>query len=258
MPGADLGSLAAQAQASLFGQVHAATSLINLHKANKIAKELGRTRPKYTIDKSVGDELSLAENELAGGMSARAEDAYNQGEDKNFASSLETILRGGGNVNSVGDIYGKSQAGRLRLSAMQDELRLKQIDNLVRAQRYSADQADKAWTINQYAPWADKAQANAQARQQAVAGVWEGLGTATSAGMNAASNAGGYPDTNFSYSNPDFFGPSLGRATNPRASVPNVGDTGMRPAPRSTNAFDYNYEFLDDPNWWLPEIDKGQ
>lgn len=244
--GFDVGSLASQGEGELLGKAQSAISLINFIKATKNAKALAKSRPKYKISPYAQDDLSLAESELSGGMSGRAETAYTQGADKDFSSSLEAILRGGGSVNNVGDLFGRSESGRMRLSVLQDNLRLKQIDNLVRSRRYMDEQKDKVFQINEYAPWKDKQMANSKAREDAAAGVWAGLETSGSAEMNAMSNAGGYPEDKYTYDNYRNFRTS--DMVNP--SFPNTNDTGERPVPRNKNMFDYNYDFLDDPNWW--------
>jgi hypothetical protein len=164
------------------GIAKTATSLVNKGKAKREAKELERTRPQFSVDKGYGQNLALAESNLQG-LSDSAENAYNQLADKQFSSSLDAILKSGGTATNVADVYGQGEEGRLRLAQLSDQMRLNQVNSLMRARESMADQNDKAFEFNQWRPWADKAQANAQARQGAEEGIWSGLQTAGSGAM---------------------------------------------------------------------------
>jgi hypothetical protein len=161
------------------------TNLVNAGKAKKEAKELARTRPQYKVDKGYGQNLSLAESNLQG-LSDTAENAYNQLQDKQFSSSLDAILKSGGTASNVADVYGQGEEGRLRLAQLNDQMRMSQINNVMQSRQQMADQNDKAFEFNQWRPWADKSQANAQARQGAEEGIWNGIQTVGSAGMQFA------------------------------------------------------------------------
>lgn len=161
--------------------IESAVGLINSFKTKKEAAELAKTRPVRQISPLVGENLSLAENELGNGMSSKAQAAYNAQLDRQQAGSLSAILRGGGDVNNISDVYGAGEEGRQRLAMITDQLRLKQIDNLVKARDNMVDEEDKNFLFNKYAPWADKSQAVAQQRQAANQQIWSGLQTFTGA-----------------------------------------------------------------------------
>jgi hypothetical protein len=277
MPGPEL-ELAAQAQNELIGKAQTIMGLINYRKATKLAKQLEKTRPKYKASPLADEDLSLAESDLAGGMSARAENAYKQQSDKQFSSSLEALLRGGGSVNNVADVFGNSQEGALRLAQMQDQLRLQQVNNVVRARRYKDEQLDKTFDFNEWRPWADKAQATAVARKEAQSAIWSGLQTSASATSNALSSAGQQQDFSSYFggggknnSGSGFIQPSMGSggdglsysspAFNPadnqsynwyqpdggKSQQPRVPAEDRQPL---TSFNDYNTDFLNDPTWW--------
>ncbi len=167
------------------GLAQTVSGIINSAKAKKIAKELEKSRPKYEISQLAEDDLALAESELAGGgMSARAESAYNNLNNQQFSSSLGAILRGGGSVNNVADIYGEGQEGRQRLALLNDQMRLQQIKNVMSVRDMYRDEQDKSFEFNEWAPWADKSQANAAAREKAQNQIWGGIGTVANAGIN--------------------------------------------------------------------------
>lgn len=170
------------------GIVEGAIGLINAGKTKREAAELARNRPQYEISPTVGQDLSLAESELGQGMSSAASKAYNDLNNGQFSTSLGAILRSGGTSNDIGSLYGNSQEGRLRLTMMKDQLRLNQIQNLVRARQNLQQEEQTQWQVDKFAPWQDKAQANAAARLGANSQVMEGLNTFGGGAMNAANS----------------------------------------------------------------------
>lgn len=168
------------------GAAQSIVGLINSKKTKKEAEQLKRTRPKYDISPEAKKGLSLTESELATGMSAKAEKAYNDIADRQFSTSLDAILKSGGSSNNIADVYSGSQQGRQNLAIMKDQLRMNQIQNLLNQQRYMQEQEDKQWQVNVDAPWKDAAQANAAARKQSQAMIWGGLGQIAGGGMGAA------------------------------------------------------------------------
>lgn len=158
---------------------------VNAHKTKKIAKELERTRPKYNISQLAKDDLSLAESEASnGGFSASAETAYNNLNNQQFSSLLDAILKGGGSVNNVSEVYGNGEEGRQRLALLSDQMRLAKINNLMKVRDMYRGEQDKEFQINQFAPYRDKVEANNNARTQAQNQLWGGIGTVADAGMN--------------------------------------------------------------------------
>lgn len=218
------------------GIAQTVVGLINAGKAKREAEKLERTRPKYAISPLAGQDLSLAESELgSGGLSATAENAYNSLNNKQFSASLGAILRGGGSVNNVADLYGNNEEGRQRLALLSDQMRLQKIDRLSRAREMMRDEQDKKWQINEFSPWRDKAAANAAARQGAEDMIWNGIGTTASAGMSyfgQKNNENNYND----YFNPPTQSSGI-TMDSPHSSFQPVMDS-----PHSQNIYDYNYQ----------------
>lgn len=163
------------------GAVQAGIGLIKGAKAKKEAKRLAESRPKYQESATAGQAVNLAESELAKGMSSRAEKAYLDANDRQLSASLSAILKGGGSVNNIGDVFGKSEVGKANLATMQDNLRLNQINNVVRAQQYKDEQDDKKFMYDIDALWKDSTQANAAARKDAANLTMAGINTFGSA-----------------------------------------------------------------------------
>jgi len=202
------------------GVVDTAVGLINKGKARREANRLARSRPQYAIDKGYGQNLDLAESELAGGgLSATAENAYNQLQDKQFSSSLDAILKGGGTATNVADVYGQGQEGRLRLAQLSDQMRLSKINNVMKSREQLADEEDKKFMYNVDAPWKNAVQANSAARQGADAQIWSGIQTVGSAGMQFADQQGQKKQQN------DYLNPSTGRnGNNSTYTVPGLSN----------------------------------
>lgn len=171
---------------AVLGTVQTVAGLINADKAKQEAKRLRNSRPKYDISPNVASEVSLAESELANGMSAAATQAYETGIDKDLSSTIDAILKSGGTPNNVAQAFDSSAEGRQRLALMKDSLRLNHVNNLVSAYRNQNTERDKQFEFNDWMPWADDAQANAQARQSASSQIWGGINTLGNAAMSFA------------------------------------------------------------------------
>src|SRR5687768_1629768 len=148
--------LPALAIPAAIGVAQTVTGLIKGGKAKKEAARLAATRPKLEASPYLDDQLSLAQSELSSGMSGAAENAYEQGLSRDMSSSLDAILKGGGDVNNVAEIFDRSAVGRQRLALMKENLRLSQINNVVNAQGASENQRKEMFEFNQWRPWADQ------------------------------------------------------------------------------------------------------
>lgn len=171
------------------GLVEAISGAVNKGKTDDEAARLAASRPKIERDPLTDQNLALVKSDLANGMSAKAERAYDNIADREFSSSLSSILKGGGDVNSVGDIYTGNEEGRQKLATMRDNLRLNQIKNVL-TQSERADERNYVtpWQVNEFAPWADKTAANADARMAADKRMWDGITTLATSGMQIGQN----------------------------------------------------------------------
>lgn len=169
--------------AGVIGLGEAAVGFFKEKSAAKKAKQLAATRPKLQSSPYLKDQIALAESDLSTGMSADAKRAYQQETDADQSSSIGAITRMGGSPNDVGSIFAKSQNGRARLAIMRDNLRLNQINNLTRAQDANEESRQQQFQFNQFAPWADEAQANAQAKAAGQSEIFSGLSTAAGGAM---------------------------------------------------------------------------
>lgn len=160
------------------------SNLINAGDEKRTAQQLAANRPKYRTSPEISQDLSLAESELNNGNTA-AQNAYDTVSNQQFSNSTDAILKSGGSVNNIGDLYGNSMDGRLKLKMMRDNMRLQQIQTLSKAREAKANEEQTQWQVDEFAPWQDKVQANAAARQGTAAQKGVGLQTAVAGLSNA-------------------------------------------------------------------------
>lgn len=236
--------------AAVIGLGETAIGLINASKAKKKAAELAKNRPTLKDSPYLNDQLALSESELSTGMSAGAKTAYEEDLDRSESTSLGTALRMGGTPNTVSAIMAESNNGRQKLAIMKDQLRLAEIDRLARAQDAKEEERQQQFQFNEWAPWADQAQANAEARKAAQSEEFQGLNTVAGGAMRFAEGQTAKSQTSF----PNSSGPSYSTvAANPN-SLPVVsqgGSAGSVAAGYQTinaNATPYLNSLLNIPN----------
>ena len=197
------------------GLVDSALGLIRQGSLNKQATQLAANRPQYQISPLTGQDLSLAQSELANNSSS-GEKAYNTLNNGQFSSSMGSILKGGGSPNEIGALYGSSQDGRLKLAEMSDNLRLQKISNYLNTSQNMQNAQQTQWQLNKYAPWENNMQAIQEARLGTSQQISQGINTFGSGVANAGQaikennaynvptfNSGSYtPTYNTAYANP--------------------------------------------------------
>lgn len=236
------------------GVAKTVTSLVNKGKAKEQAREDERTRPQFSVDEGYGQNVSLAESNLQG-LSDSAENAYNQLADKQFSSSLDAILKSGGTATNVADVYGQGEEGRLRLAQLSDQMRVSQVNNLMKSREALADQNDKAFEFNQWRPWADKAQATAEARKGAEEGIWSGLETIGAAGMQFMDQKAQQKQQNQYFSNGGNNSNTTNSTFNP-APRPNVMLPTSSSGTQNLNRYQSNWGINNDSDYLNQILNK--
>lgn len=150
------------------------------------AKRMGRAnkRPNYRIQQPIKDNQELIESQAGQGLTDASRQELEQQSSRGLTSSIDAILAGGGSVNNISDLYGTFQGGISKMALIDEEMRRKNIQNLVTANNQLATEKDKEWQVNVYAPYADKAQAAAALSNQGTNNMWKGINTVLSAGAN--------------------------------------------------------------------------
>jgi len=131
-------------------------------QANKLRKEANaNVMPTYTIPQGVYTNQQLAEANQ-GGMSAAANQAYQNQAGQGLATVAAAEMRGGASPNQLSQAYGNYEEGEGNLAQYDDKIRLSNLQTLMNANSNLDAYKDKAWQINDYSKWANKAQALAQ------------------------------------------------------------------------------------------------
>lgn len=152
-------------------------------KAKKIARK--NIRPVYDIQQPILDNQALAESRASEGLSDSAKQAYTTNADRGISASIDAILKGGGTVNNIADIYDTYQSGIGKMALVDEEMRAKNIKELITQNNTLAAEKDKQWQVNTFAPYADKAQAAAVLSKQGSDNIWKGINTIGSTAMSA-------------------------------------------------------------------------
>lgn len=171
-------------------------------KAAKMAA--GNKRPEYEISQQAKDNQALAESMASEGLSDSAKQLYTSNADRGLTSSIDAILKGGGDVNAITDLNDGYNQSLSQFAMAEDQAKFRNLNILMRANDALGAEHDKAWQINQYAPYADKAQQAAQMSASGMQNISGGINT----GLSALSMA------------------AMGKI-NPSAGVPGAAGSGM-------------------------------
>lgn len=157
---------------------------IKAKKAKQAAALNAKNRPVYQTPQSEFDTLSLLENRASQGLSDNSKQYYQQNQDRALTAGINGILQGGGSVNNIDSLLNQYSNANGRLALANDEAQVKNIYSLIGQRQRMADYQDKQFQINDYAPFADRAQQFAQERAQGQGMVSAGLNTAGSGIQN--------------------------------------------------------------------------
>jgi len=139
--------------------------MINTTKANAEAKFLEATKPVKKTSQFDRDALNLTASDLANGMSAEADQAYNDTNDKNLSSSISAIIKGGGSVNNISDMYGNSAQAQQNMAIVRENMRMKKVDEYLKQLDVQAEEEEKNWLVNDYGPYMNKLKAVGEAKK---------------------------------------------------------------------------------------------
>ena len=164
---------------------------VNMAKANAEGNFLEKTKPVKKTSQFDKDALSLTGSDLANGMSAEADQAYNDTTDRSLSSSISAILKSGGSANNIGDVYGDTQQGMQNMAIMRDQMRMAKVDKYLKSLDTMAEEEEKNWVVNDYTPYINKLKAVGEAKKAAAAQTAKGLDSLGSSGGGGNSGGGG-------------------------------------------------------------------
>lgn len=189
MPFGGLGTLAALGIAAGIGGYQTWKGSQDAAAAQNAAN--ANIMPKYNIPQSEFENQNLAESQATQGISPQAMNAYKSAAQEGLTANATAIQRGGGDVNALAGAGGVYNRGIGQMALYDDQARMQNMANLYKQNQTMSDFKDKQWQLNEYAPWANKAQAIAS--QLAAANNMEnaGLNTLGKTAMSGASILGG-------------------------------------------------------------------
>lgn len=177
-----------------FSMIQMLKGISDQNKANDAALTLERTKPIKKTSQYDRSALNVSENELANGMSAEAEQAYNAAEDRSLSSSIAAILKSGASVDNIGDMYGNTIQGRQQMAIVRENMRMKKVENYLAELDTMAEEEEKNFLVNDYGPYMNKLKAVGEAKKIAAANTQKGMDSfmgAAIGGMSGGSDKGG-------------------------------------------------------------------
>lgn len=176
-------TITAAAQAA-GGIVQGITGAFQKGKAKRMAR--ANKRPTYRIQRPVQDNQELVESRAGQGISDATRQHLRQDAERGLTTSIDAILAGGGSVNNIADLYGNYTTSISKMALVDEEMRTRNIQNMIIQNNKLAAEKDKEWQVNVYAPYADKAQAAAALSKHGSDNMWKGINSVISAGANYA------------------------------------------------------------------------
>lgn len=248
--------MAVTAAIALAGLGLAAYGAYEKHEAMQKAKN--NKMPEYQIPQEEQDNLRLAQAYANRGISSQSYQAYMNNADRGLANTNSAILKSGGDANQIGQAQDKYEQGIGNLAIYDDQARQTHLNTLMAQNARMGSFADKNYQLNQYAPWANRAQLYAGQMAGANQTIGQGLGIfAQGAGQYGKSlGADDDDDTKLKYqNNPNNRGvPFRSAANTPAESVEMLPDqntwgwNGAMPVNNAGNSQGPSYQPFYSPN----------
>lgn len=149
---------------------------------NAVKQAKNNVRPEYNIDPAYQNQIDLLTANY--GLPQSALNSYYNQAGQGATQGIGAILSNGGNGNMIADLVGQ-QNRNFQDVLVKDALAKKSdLSGIIGAQIALADQKDKAFQINEYAPFADKSQAIAQQKNAGLQNINSFFNTASSSVAN--------------------------------------------------------------------------
>lgn len=188
MPGIDPVSAVTSGIQTAIGVGQMIKGGIQTHKAKELAKNV--VRPGYDISQNEKNNLSYATSDMQG-LSDASKELYSVNNDRQFATGIDAILRGGGSTNNISDIYDTAQDNNANLIALNEEIRQKEAARYMAANDAMDEQLRNKWMVEQWGPYQDEKKMIADLAKQGQQNFSNGINSiGQAAGNFGASNMG--------------------------------------------------------------------
>lgn len=151
-------------------------------KAKKRELALG-SKPVYNIQEPTLKNQYLAEYNAQQGLSDESKMMYEQQANRGLSESIDALLKTGGGVNSISDLYANYQDKGMELANLDDQVRFRNQQLLMSQNEKMANELDKSYQINKLDPWKDEKQAIAELRTMGKNDLNAGIGMAANFAM---------------------------------------------------------------------------
>lgn len=239
--------LAPAAIGMIAGGLQMAIGAVQKIKAAKMAKH--NIRPLLKDNPYTEDMYNLTGSYANEGLSESSKQAYLGNNDRNLSSSIEAMLKLGGNPNLISDMYSSSQGGIRELAVAEQQAKNNNINRFIQSGLIpKASQERDKFFLNEMVPFQDKAALISSLSNQGMDNIFKGFNTGASAGIQGMMGDM-YKSDPVTPDGGDF-GNLAGRLTTPQSTIP----LGRRRALQSTlggNVFTANDAYPD----WMGEFD---
>lgn len=161
-------------------------SNVDKNKKAKNREELLGGKPVYNIQEPTLKNQYLAEYNAQQGLSDESKMMYENAASRGLSDSIDALLKVGGGINSVSDLYANYQDKGIELATLDDQIRFRNQQLLMNQNEKMANELDKSYQINKLDPWKDEKKAIAELRAIARADLNAGIGMAANATMAGA------------------------------------------------------------------------
>lgn len=149
---------------------------------NAVNQAKSNVRPTYNIDPAYQNQIDLLTANY--GLPQSALNSYYNQAGQGATQGLSAIMANGGNPNMIADLINK-QNQNFQDVMVKDALAKKaDLSGIIGAQMDLAEQNDKAFQINKFAPFADKSQAIAQQKAAGLSNINSFFNTLSSSVAN--------------------------------------------------------------------------
>ncbi len=185
-------TIAALGAQALTGLVQGVTGILQKGKAKRMAAS--NKRPFYNIPQTELENKRIADRNAARGLSDEARNLYTQSSDRQLTAGIDAITTGGGTVDNIAELYTAANSGVSKMALLDDQMRVENMRRLTEENNRYSDSMDKQWQVNQWGPYADKAQAAAALSKQGTDNTWKGVNTIGESVANYATAKSDYPN----------------------------------------------------------------
>jgi|GEM_PF-1862619 len=174
---------------------YGAGSSISKNKKAKEREEAAGAKPVYNIQEPTLKNQGIAENLAQQGLSDESRMMYEQQANRGLSESIDALLKVGGGVNSVSDLYSTYQDKSADLANLNDQIKFRNQQMLMAQNEKMANELDKQYQLNVLDPWKDEKQAIAELRTIARNDLNVGIAGASNAVMGIAGAMSGLQKT---------------------------------------------------------------